>query len=62
MTTSPTSPELTISPEKTNITHINDGFDFLSQNIRKYKNKLIIKPSKKSIKTFLKDIRDTIMD
>ncbi|WP_341750591.1 group II intron maturase-specific domain-containing protein [Candidatus Tisiphia endosymbiont of Sialis lutaria] len=60
VTTSPTSPELTISPEKTNITHINDGFDFLSQNIRKYKNKLIIKPSKKSIKTFLKDIRDTI--
>lgn len=51
---------LELSPEKTNITHINDGFDFLSQNIRKYKNKLIIKPSKKSIKTFLKDIRDTI--
>ncbi|WP_425363124.1 group II intron maturase-specific domain-containing protein [Candidatus Tisiphia endosymbiont of Hybos culiciformis] len=51
---------LELSPEKTNITHINDGFNFLSQNIRKYENKLIIKPSKKSIKNFLEDIRGTI--
>lgn len=40
---------LTLSPEKTKITHINDGFDFLSQNTRKYKGKLLQKPSKKAI-------------
>jgi RNA-directed DNA polymerase len=28
---------LTLSKEKTKITHIEDGFDFLGQNVRKYK-------------------------
>ncbi len=31
--------------------HIEDGFDFLGQNIRKYNGKFLIKPSKKNIKT-----------
>jgi len=31
---------LELSPEKTVITHIDDGFDFLSWNFRKYKGKL----------------------
>lgn len=48
---------LSLSPEKTKITHINDGFDFLGQNIRKYKGKLLIKPSKKSVKNFLQKVR-----
>lgn len=39
------------------ITHVNDGFDFLGQNIRKYDGKLLIKPSKKNIKNFLDKIR-----
>lgn len=51
---------LELSQEKTKITHIEDGFDFLGFNIRKYKNVLFIKPSKKSIKDFLMDIRETI--
>ena len=34
---------LTLSEEKTHITHINDGFDFLGFNHRKYKGKLLIK-------------------
>jgi len=29
---------LTLSPEKTIITHIDEGFDFLGQNIRKYQD------------------------
>lgn len=41
---------LTLSEEKTTITHINDGFDFLGWTFRKFKGKLLIKPSKKSIK------------
>ena len=48
---------LELSQEKTTITHIQDGFDFLGQNIRKYGNKLLIKPSKKSIQKLLKKIR-----
>ncbi len=55
---------LTLSPEKTLITHIEEGFDFLGQNIRKYKDgkrhKLIIKPSKKNIQAHLEKIRDVI--
>ncbi|KTC69020.1 reverse transcriptase [Legionella birminghamensis] len=51
---------LTLSPEKTKITHIDNGFDFLGANIRKFNNKLIIVPAKDSIKSFLKDIRTTI--
>ena len=51
---------LELSQEKTKITHIDDGFDFLGMNVRKYKGKCIIKPSKKSIKNFLANIRETI--
>ena len=41
---------LTLSEEKTHITHIDSGFDFLSQNVRKYRGKLLTKPSKAAIK------------
>ncbi|EBQ9783114.1 group II intron reverse transcriptase/maturase [Salmonella enterica] len=51
---------LTLSPEKTKITHLDEGFDFLGQNIRKYKGKLLIKPSKTNIKTFLEKVRSII--
>ncbi len=44
---------LTLSPEKTRIVHIRQGFDFLGQNIQKYSGKLLIKPSKMNLKTFL---------
>ena len=43
---------LQLSEEKSKITHINDGFDFLSQHVRKYKGKLVIRPSKYSIQSF----------
>src|ERR1700756_598976 len=49
---------LELSPKKTVITHVEYGFDFLGQNVRKYPNgKLLIKPSKKSVKTFLDGVR-----
>ena len=51
---------LELSQEKTKITHIDDGFDFLGINVRKYKGKCIIMPSKKSVKSFLADIRESI--
>jgi RNA-directed DNA polymerase len=58
---------LMLSPEKTLITHITGGFDFLGQNVRKYSSgqgrcKLLIKPSKKSINAFLREIRTIIKD
>jgi RNA-directed DNA polymerase len=52
---------LELSPTKTVITHVEKGFDFLGQNVRRYPNgKLLIKPSKKNVKTFLGGIRKTI--
>ena len=45
---------LELSPEKTVITHVREGFDFLGQNVRRYPNgKLLIKPSRKSIGSLL---------
>lgn len=51
---------LELSQQKTLITHIDDGFDFLGFNVRKYNGKFLTKPSKKAIKGFLKRIRDII--
>jgi RNA-directed DNA polymerase len=50
---------LTLSKEKTKVTHIEEGFDFLGWNFRKYDGKLLIKPSKKNVKAFLGNIRET---
>jgi RNA-directed DNA polymerase len=51
---------LVLSPEKTRITHIKDGFDFLGWNIRKYNGKLLMKPSKTNVKAHLDKIREII--
>jgi RNA-directed DNA polymerase len=51
---------LVLSPEKTKITHIKDGFDFLGWNIRKYNGKLLIKPSKANVKAHLDKIKEII--
>jgi RNA-directed DNA polymerase len=52
---------LELSHEKTQITHIEDGFDFLGQNVRRYRcGKVLIKPSARNVKTFLTKIRETI--
>lgn len=51
---------LTLSQDKTRTTHIDDGFDFLGMNIRKYGGKLLIKPSAASVKTFLRKVREIL--
>lgn len=51
---------LELSTEKTLITHIDDGFDFLGKNVRKYRGKLLIKPSKSNIRAFLRSIFEVI--
>jgi len=48
---------LSLSKEKTKITHIDKGFDFLGQNIRKYDGKLLIKPSRKSQQAFKRKVK-----
>ena len=51
---------LTLSEEKTLVTHISEGFDFLGFNIRKYNGKLLIKPSKKSRKKITEKLHEII--
>lgn len=51
---------LELSKEKTVITHITDGFDFLGCNIRWYKDKLLTKPSKKNYKAIVDKVRSII--
>ena len=51
---------LQFSPEKTKISNIKDGFDFLGWNFRKYgktQEKLLITPSKKNVKTCLENMK-----
>ena len=52
---------LLLSQEKTVLTHIEDGFDFLGQQVRKYRSGMVLPtPSKKNVKAFLKKVRGTI--
>jgi len=51
---------LQLSPEKTRITHISQGFDFLGQHLRKFDGKLIVQPSKKNTQAFLEKVRRLI--
>lgn len=51
---------LKLSAAKTKVVHIDQGFDFLGWNFRKYSGKLLIKPSKKNVKTFYDKLRDVV--
>ena len=51
---------LQLSPEKTCITPIDQGFDFLGQHLRKFGGTLLVKPSKKNTHVFLEKVRGII--
>lgn len=51
---------LELSPDKTIITHIEQGFDFLGQNVRMYQDTLLIKPSKASMHSVARHARAVI--
>jgi RNA-directed DNA polymerase len=52
---------LELSHEKTSITHLQAGFDFLSQTVRRYRSgKVLLKPSRRSVQTFFQGIQETI--
>jgi len=54
---------LKLSPEKTKITHITEGFDFLGQHIRRYPSgKLLIKPARKSVRSLLVRVKEIIRE
>lgn len=51
---------LELSSEKTRVTHIREGFDFLGHNLRQLDGRLLVTPSKKNVKTFLEKVRGII--
>ncbi len=51
-----------LSQEKTVITHIENGFDFLGQHVRKYQGTLLIKPSKGSVQELLAKVRKIVKE
>ena len=55
---------LVLAEDKTKITHISEGFDFLGFNFRQYKTnkglKCLIKPSKDSIKNFKAKVSERV--
>ena len=51
---------LELSSEKSRVTDIRTGFDFLGATLRKVGGKLLMTPSRKSVKAFLDGVRETI--
>jgi hypothetical protein len=51
---------LQLAPEKTSITYITQGFDFLGQNVRKYGDKLLIKPANKSVQALRSKVSEVL--
>ena len=51
---------LELSPEKTRIVHLSEGFNFLGQNVRLYGDKVLIKPSKEAQAKIYDKIRDIV--
>ncbi|WP_082987394.1 group II intron reverse transcriptase/maturase [Gallibacterium salpingitidis] len=51
---------LTLSETKTKVVHIDEGFDFLGWNVRRFKGKVLIRPSKKNVQTFYRKVKETI--
>jgi RNA-directed DNA polymerase len=52
---------LRLSIAKTRTVHIDEGFDFLGWNFRKYAEKLLIKPSQKSVKALYGKVKEIVM-
>ncbi len=45
---------LAFNEDKTRVVHLDDGFDFLGVNVRRYRGKLLIKPSKAAVQRIRK--------
>jgi len=51
---------LELSEEKTKLSHIDEGFDFLGFNVRKYNRKLLIKPQDGKPAALLSNVRELL--
>jgi RNA-directed DNA polymerase len=51
---------LVLAAEKAVVTDVDQGFEFLGQNVRRHRGKLLIKPSKKNIHTFREKVREVV--
>jgi RNA-directed DNA polymerase len=51
---------LELSEEKTRITHIDEGFDFLGVTVRKYRGTCLTRPSAANVHAFLEKVRAVI--
>jgi RNA-directed DNA polymerase len=51
---------LELSAERTHVTHIQKGFNFLGQNMRKYGRELLIMPAQKNVQAALTKIRGIV--
>lgn len=51
---------LELSEDKTKVVHIDDGFDFIGWNFRKFAGKLLIRPSKKAVAAVIEKLREII--
>lgn len=51
---------VTFNDDKTKIVHVEEGFDFLGFNIRRYNGKLLIKPSKQAVKRVRERLRSEV--
>jgi len=51
---------LRLSEAKTRVTYIDQGFDFLGWNARRYGGKLLIKPSRKNVQAFYDKVKGII--
>jgi RNA-directed DNA polymerase len=52
---------LYFNEEKTKVVHLEEGFDFLGFNVRRYTGKLLIKPSKAAITRVQKRLKDEVL-
>lgn len=53
---------LELSPEKTKLTHIDEGFDFLGKHLQKERGRLYIMPSVKNVQSICAKIRQAVRD
>jgi RNA-directed DNA polymerase len=51
---------LVLSPEKTTVTHVETGFDFLGQTVRRCGKKVLLRPSDRAVKTFYAGLRQVV--
>jgi len=51
---------LTFNEDKTRVVTLNEGFDFLGFNVRRYRDKLLIKPSKAAVRRIRGRLRDEL--